>query len=333
MNILVTGATGFIGSHLVARLHAAGDSVRALVRKEPDASHLHMLGIEVVIGDVRDPAAVARATVGREVVYHLAKAVSRAPSAVLRSVNIEGTANVARAAIRAGVGRLVHCSTAAVYGRVRTEPAVHEDMPLAPDSPYSHSKALAEQLVRAKDIRDALAVIVARITHVMGPRADSSLPLFQAIAGRRFRSIGGGENHHHPADVSDIVEGLLRCGTVAGAEGRTYNLAGNQPIRLREMIRLIAAELEVGGPLPARLPAAPFRAYKRLNDMAVRITGSGLPRADGIAFLISDRILDISRARAELGYAPSVSVVETIHRTAEWYRQDGSLPSRASNGI
>jgi nucleoside-diphosphate-sugar epimerase len=325
--VLVTGAAGFIGSQLVARLVADGHRVRALVRKQTSATRLYALGVEVVLGDVRDAPLVARAAAGQELVFHLAKAPSHSRSALLRAVNTEGTANVAHAAARSGARRLVHCSSAAVYGRVRPEPAVHEDAPLDPDSPYSRSKAKAEALVRSNDLAASLPVTIARITHVLGAGALGSQALFRAVAARRFRMIGRGDNYYHPADVADIVDGLLLCGTSDRAAGRVYNLAGSNPIRLRDFIQLIAEELDMKGCVTAILPTAPFRLYQQLNALAERITGFSLPRAHALGFLLSDRVLDISRARDELGYAPSVGIRETIRRTAEGFRRSGSLPT------
>jgi nucleoside-diphosphate-sugar epimerase len=126
--------------------------------------------------------------------------------------------------------------------------------------------------------------------------------------------------------VSDIVEGLLLCGTVKGVEGRTYILAGNEPILLRDLIRLIAEELGVSGRLPRTLPAGPFRLYLLLNDVVRAVAGTSLPRAHGVSFLLSDRILNISRARQELGYAPRVSMPQAICRTVQWYQTEGYLP-------
>src|SRR5690349_9628127 len=116
MNVLVTGATGFIGSHLVDRLLETGADVRALVRPAADASRLNGLGVEVVRGDVSRVNDVERAVAGRELVYHLAKAPSGSPWSILERVNVTGAANVVRSAARAGVARVVHCSSTAVYG-------------------------------------------------------------------------------------------------------------------------------------------------------------------------------------------------------------------------
>jgi nucleoside-diphosphate-sugar epimerase len=333
VKVMLTGATGFIGSHLVSRLVDRGDHLTALVRPGTDTFVLESLGVQVVRGDVRDQRAVELGVADCQVVYHLARSRGRGASArtALHSVNVEGAANVARAAVRAGVEQLVHCSSTTVYGHRIGKVRLCEDTPIKPDSPYAQSKVLGEQAVWSH-AGDRLSVVVARITSVLGPRSMNWIDLFRSIAARRLRMIGPGDTHHHPADVSDIVEGLLLCGTVKGAERRTYILAGGEPILMRDMIQLIAGELDVRGRLPRTLPAGPFRLYMLLNEVVRTVADTSLPHADGVAFLLSDRILDISRARQELGYAPSVSVPEAIHRMAQWYRTRGYLPLSGSAG-
>jgi nucleoside-diphosphate-sugar epimerase len=325
MNVLVTGATGFIGPHLVKRLVQEGYEVRALVRPVTDASALESLGVEIVRGDVRDPSAVDRAIADCQLVFHLAARTSHGnlPAKHMYSINVEGAANVARAAVQAGVTRLVHASTARVYGIIKNR-AVDERTPLKPDSAYPESKARAEQIVLSHHERNGLTVVVARITSVFGPNSNSWLGLFRSIAAGDFRLIGSGDNYHHPGDVSDIVEGLFLCGTVKGAEGRTYIITGDEPLRLHEMIQLIKDELGVTFSRPP-VPAAILHIYSFLNNV-IRFCGGGrLPRFDRVEFFLNDRIFDQSRARDELGYAPKVSLKEAIHRTAEWYRKQGYL--------
>jgi nucleoside-diphosphate-sugar epimerase len=328
VNVLVTGATGFIGSQLVPRLLTRGDNVRVLVRTGTDASGLGA-GVEVVRGDLADAPAVERAVEGCQVVYHLAKAPGGSSKKALEQVNVIGTTHVARAASRASIDRLVHCSSTAVYGHQPNKGLpLSEDAAIRPDSPYARSKALAEQAVWS--YAERLPVVVARITSVLGPRARGWLSLFRSVRSGRFRLIGGGNGYHHPADVSDVVEGLVLCADSQLAQGRTYVLGGPESIPLHTMVQLIREELNVDGPSPRSLPASVFRCYLRLNQLAELVAGIRLPRTDSIAFLLSDRMLDISRARRELGYAPQVGIRQAIHRTAQWYNAEGFLPAKAS---
>jgi len=328
---LVTGGTGYIGSGLVRRLAQDGEGVRALVRPGTDAAWLEELGVEIVRGDLRDPDSLPRALEGIRRVYHLAARTSHGnlPESEMTAVNVTGTRNVAAAALAAGVERFVHGSTARVHGIIHDH-AVDEETPLDPDSHYPESKAIGERIVR-DHARRGLPVVMARITAVFGPGSKSWLPLFQAIADGRFRMLGRGDNYHHPGDLEDVVEGLRLCGTVPGVDGRTYVVTGGEPIRLRDMVAIIAEEL--GATIERRaFPGWPLALYFRLNQGARRVGLTRLPRFDRVEFFVNDRIFDIARARAELGFEPRVGVRESIRRTADSYRALGLLPARGDAG-
>lgn len=322
--MLVTGGTGFIGSHLIDRLLERGDAVTALTRPTADSRGLALKGVRVITGDVRDEREVENAVHGSEIVYHLARAKGHGarPMSEVRAVNIDGTSNIARAASRAGAERIVYASSAAVYGsRSRPKPVAEDDV-LHPDSPYARSKAEAEATLRE---HARVPFVIARITAVLGPGCKSWLPIFRSVAARRLRLVGGGKTRHHPADVSDIVDGLVLCGTLPRAGGRSYNLAGPEAISIADMMRAIASELHMTGHLPRSVPTGPVELYLWLNRIADRVAGLKLPRVESIAFLTSDRVLDISRARTELGYVPRFGVSKAITRTAEWGRSEGLL--------
>ena len=274
MNVLVTGATGFIGCHLIERLTHEEGRIRALVLPEEDASALEPLGIEIVRGDVRDYQTVKRAAANCQLIFHLAAKTeaSRPPRNALEEVNIQGTANVARAALHVGAGRLVFCSSGALYGRAIKNRSINEDTIPTPDSAYGKSKLLAERILLSHHQRDGLPVVVARTSAVFGPRAMSWLNLFQTIASGRFRLIGAGDCHYHVADVLDVVEGIALCGSVKGVEGRTYVIAGSESVRLRDLIQTIGEEVGVTR-LPMNLPAGPFRLYEIANRHVYSWTG------------------------------------------------------------
>lgn len=328
MTILVTGATGFIGRHLIERLVTAGESVKAFVRPSANAAWLDALGVEIVRGDIGDAQGVERAVERCRIVFHLA-ATTESSGLLSRGdvevANIQGAENVTRAALRADIERLVFCSSVAVYGRIARHRLIDESTTTDPDSPYGESKVLGEQVVLSARQRHGLPVVVARISTVWGPGTTSWLGLFQSIAAGQFRLIGEGTNYHHIADVSDVVEGLLLCGSVKGVEGRTYILAGSESVQLRRLVEMIGEE--VGTPrFPANLPAAPLHVYRVLDRMAVALIGRKLPRADRLGLFLGDRTFDIGRARQELGYVPRIGTKDTIHRMAEWFRAHGHLP-------
>ncbi len=150
MRVLVTGATGFVGSHLAEALVNQGHEIRALVRQSGDTSLLKKLGVEVAYGDITDAAAVEGAIRGCQYVYHLAAKTARSGVSKKEyyAVNVEGTENVARAAIKANVERLVYGSSAGVYGTTTRTP-VDENTKPNPNSYYRESKLLGEKVMLA----------------------------------------------------------------------------------------------------------------------------------------------------------------------------------------
>ncbi len=327
MNALVTGASGFIGRHLVERLAAAGDRVRAFVRAHPETRRAGDSRVEFAYGDVLDLHAVEQAARGCDVIYHLAAKVSHggASAAETYATNVEGTANVAEAALRGGVRRLVFASTTGVYGPVANR-AIDARTPVGPYSPYTRSKVQAEELLSSRYATRGLGVVVGRITSVFGDGHLGWLGLFQAIRAGEFRLIGRGGNYRHPGHIEDIVGGLVLCGTVPSTEGKTYNLVGKEALPLRELIGLIREEL--GAPqLRAPWPELPLHVYKVLNAAYHACGGQQLPRFDRVRFFLTDERFDQSRERSELGHQPGVSVREAVRLQAQWYRRERYLPS------
>lgn len=326
MNVLVTGATGFIGRHLSERLTNEGHPVRAFVLPGVSAAWLDALSIEIVHGDVRDYPAVERAMKDCQLVFHLAAQTEmpELPRKIFQAVNVQGTENVVRAALSTHAGRLVFASSTSVYGRVTENRVIDENTPTKPDSPYGESKMLAERIVISHYVQEGLPVVVARIVDVLGPGAMSWLGLFRSIASGHFRLIGSGDNYYHPVDVADVIDGLVLCGTVKGVEGRTYVITGREQLRLYELIRMIGEE--VGMPhLPESLPAGPLYLYMILNRLVYMWTGRRLPRADRIGFFLSHRRFDLTRPQRELGYAPKVNIKESVHRMAAWFKAQGYI--------
>ncbi len=318
MRVMLTGATGFIGAHLVERLTAEGHQVVALVRQSASIPTLRLKGITGLLGDVSDVAGLARAMAGCDVVFHLARAKSHGtrPQEVF-VVNVNGTLNVAVAARQAGVKRIVSCSSSTVYGS--HVGLVSEESQIYPDSAYARAKARAESLLLSEYAEIAT---VARITAVMGPGCKSWLPLFRSASSGKLRLVGDGSNLHHPADVSDIVDGLVKCAMSSGAAGRIYNLAGPEPISVASLRTLMAGST-IRQPQP--YPRAPMNVYYQAARVIDRVTGLRLPFFESVAFLTADRVLDLTRARDEIGYAPSVDVASAARRTADWYRAQGWL--------
>jgi nucleoside-diphosphate-sugar epimerase len=325
MKVLVTGATGFVGSHLAESLVDAGYDVKALVRQDSDLSPLNHLEIEIAHGDIRDPFSVEKAVGGCERVYHLAAKTSPTKSSRKEyyAVNVGGTENVAGAAVKTGVERLVYCSSAGVYGSI-CSPPVDENTNPAPNSLYRTSKLLAEEVVRSYHKKGELSVVIARISGVIGPRSLSWLGLFQAISSGGFRIIGAGENYQHVGYVSDVVDGLRRCGEVHDVEGKTYLISGKEPVKLKDLVGLIVKELGIVRS-SGRMPSGPFRAFNYLGEKFFERFGIELPYARRYDLFLKNEIFNISKAQTELGYDPKVPLREGIRQTIQWYREKGYI--------
>jgi nucleoside-diphosphate-sugar epimerase len=326
MKVLVTGATGFVGSHLAEALVGAGCEVRALARPSSDTSLLTALDIEIAQGDITDVAAVEHAVKGCRLVYHLAAKTSHArlSRSQYYMVNVRGTENVAYAAIKADVERMIYCSSSGIYGAIKASP-VDENTPPNPNSAYGKSKLSGEQVVRSYHEREGLPVVIARITSVFGPRSVPNwVGLFRAVATGRFRLIGTGENHCHLGYISDVVDGIRQCGDVRGIEGKSYIITGNEPVTVKEFVGMIAQKLGVPTSFGS-LPAGPFRVFNDFAQIVYILFGIEIPYSRRCEFFLTDAVYNISKAQKELGYSPKVSMQEGIQQSVKWYREKGYL--------
>lgn len=322
--VLVTGATGFTGNHLARGLAARNFHVRALARDVERARDLTTAGIEIVRGDLTDPASLERAVQGIATVYNVAAIYRQAgvPASAYRAVNASAVGALIRAAARAGVRRVVHCSTVGVHGDVEDPPA-NEDAPLRPGDIYQETKVEGERVAREAAAETGIELVIARPSGIYGPGDRRLLKLFRGVARRRFVILGRGDIYYHLTYVDDLVEGFRLCGTVPGAAGRTYILAGGEVGTLRDLVQLIARESGVK-PLPVRLPVWPFWVAGALCEavcVPLRVEPPIYRRR--VDFFTKSRAFDISRARAELGYGPTVTLREGVRRSLEWYRLKG----------
>ena len=182
MKVLVTGGTGFAGSHLVSRLVKKGESVRVLVRKNSNVDYLKKLNVELCLGDITDKNSIKAAVKGIDVVYHIAALFRQArfPDRVYWQVNVQGTQNMLEAGYEEGVKRFVHCSTIGVLGHI-TNPPADETYPYNPGDVYQRSKCEGEKIA-LKFFRDKeFPVVVARPTAIYGPGDMRLFKLFKYV--------------------------------------------------------------------------------------------------------------------------------------------------------
>jgi dihydroflavonol-4-reductase len=326
VRVLVTGATGFTGGHLARHLAARGHRVRALVRDPKRGDALAAEGVELIQGDLRDSASLAAAVAGISVVYNVAALYREAgfPDDTYFAVNARAVAELIAAAAAAGVTRVVHCSTVGVHGDTRNGVA-DEDAPFAPGDVYQRSKMEGERLAREAERQHRVEVVIARPTGIYGPGDRRLLKLFRGIARRRFVYLGSGRISYHLTYVEDVAEGLRLCGESAQAAGRTYIIGGPETPTLMEIVDEIAAAEGVRAP-QLHVPVWPVWITGAVCEAICRPFGVEPPlyrrRVD---FFTKSRAFDISRARRELRFAPTVNLKEGVRRSVAWYREHGWL--------
>jgi len=324
MNVLVTGATGFVGSHLIKRLMADGYGVRALVRKGRQIGGLDSR-VEVVYGDIRDPLSLDGAVRGIDMVYHTAALVREAgvPDHLFYEVNVMGTRHLLEISHRYGIRRFIHISTCGVHGNVQNPPAT-EDSPFMPEDIYQKTKLEGERVVM--DFRKkGLPTVIIRPTGVYGPGDRRLLKLFRLIKERRFFMVGSGETLFHPVYIDDLIDGLVLAGQVQGVEGEVFLIGGERYLTLNELAQLIARVIDV--PLRGlHLPVLPVKALAMAIEFIfkpLRIEPPLFRRR--VDFFTKNRAFDISKAKRVLGYQPKVDIEEGIRLTIDWYRKEGLL--------
>jgi NAD dependent epimerase/dehydratase len=307
--ILVTGAGGFIGSHLVESLVSQGASVRAFVRYNSRAdigllnqldSHI-LQGVEIVFGDLRDPHAVNLAVKGVDMVFHLGALIAIPysyfhPREVVET-NVNGTLNVLLACLENNIKKLVHTSTSEVYGTARHVP-ISESHPLQGQSPYSASKIGADKLVESFYLSYGLPSITVRPFNTFGPRqsARAVIPtiITQAIESGSIQ-LGSLETKRDFTFVSDTVNGFIQAARSEVGIGNSYNLGTGSEVTIGELAEMIIHI--IGRPVEIKLDTQRLR-----------------PEKSEVMRLISDN----RTARVDLGWQPEISLEEGLVRTIDW---------------
>jgi NAD dependent epimerase/dehydratase len=311
---VVTGAGGFIGSHLVEALVREGARVRALVRYSSTSSRGHLdalpkdalASVEVMSGNVEDPANMRALLKGADVVFHLAALIGIPYSYVAPyqyvATNIGGTLNVLEAARELGVGKVVHTSTSETYGTAQRTP-IDEDHPLTGQSPYSATKIGADKLAESYHLSFGLPVATIRPFNTYGPRQSSRaiIPTImkQLAAGRDVVRIGSAAPLRDLNYVGDTVAGFLAIGASDAAVGRTLNVGSGRAVSIGELAHLI---FEVTG-----------KSATLETDLS-RIR----PEASEVMVLLAD----YRRATEVVGYAPKVPLEEGLRRTFAYIQEN-----------
>ncbi|MBH1934464.1 SDR family NAD(P)-dependent oxidoreductase [Streptomyces sp. AV19] len=324
--VAVTGAEGFIGSHLTEALVADGHHVRAMVQYNSFSSYgwletlpPDVLGsVEIVLGDVRDPGSVQDLVKGAEAVYHLAALIAipysyRAPHSYVET-NVTGTLNILEAVRHLGIPRLVHTSTSETYGTAQTVP-IGEEHPINTQSPYAASKAGGDRLADSYHASFGLPVVTLRPFNTFGPRQSmrAVIPtvIGQVAAGERVITLGDLRPTRDFSYVKDTVAAFRAVGTAPAERvvGRTFNSGTGQEISVGDLVtvigKLMDAELEIRSDTDRVRPA---------NSEVMRL------------------VCDASRLRAATGWAPAHTLEDGLAATVAFFRDPANL-ARYKTGI
>jgi len=310
--VLVTGGAGFIGSHVAEALARRGDQVRVLDDfSTGSAENVARLAVDVIDGDIRDPATVERAVAGVRWLVHCAAAVSVAESMAdprrAYEVNVLGTLTLLEAARKAGARRAVLASSCAVYGDLG-RPAAEEDE-LLPRSPYAESKRAMEGVARLYSEGLGLPTVSLRFFNVYGPRQSphseyaAVIPLFIAalLAGQPLDIHGDGMQTRDFVFVSDVVAACLAAAETDTPPGQVFNIGSGRSVTVLDLAQRLQGYFP-GAPAPQHGPARP-------GD-------------------IQSSTADLTRSRRALGYRPQVDLQEGLAATVEWSkRQSDAAPS------
>ena len=325
-NIAVTGATGFLGGHLCERLISEGFNVSILARDPDKAKKFEDRVSKIVIGDIADKKIIAELVEGADIVIHLVSNFRTAsgPPESYHHINVDGTAAVLEASKKAGVKRLVHCSTIGVHGSVKSTPA-NEESPFNPGDLYQKTKVESETMVRASIGKSAMEIVIIRPCSIYGPGDMRMLKMFKMLSKRLFLLVGPCRENFHAVYIDDLVNGFMLAMEKPEAAGETFIIGGESYLALKDYINVVADA--VGAPPPwLKFPywffysaavvceaiCVPLRIEPPLHRRRVR-------------FYKNNRAFSIKKAQKILGYKPVVDLKSGMKKTASWYRENGYL--------
>ena len=310
--VLVTGANGFIGRALCARLAAEGWMVRAAVF--PAGSPVPSGAAAALVGDIGAATDWSQALAGVEVVVHLAarvhvmKETVADPLEAFRAINVAGTRQLAQSAAAAGVRRLVFMSTVKVYGEATRGRPLTEDSPLAPEDDYGRSKREAEEALLQVSRATSLEAVVIRSPLVYGPGNKANFLRLLALLRKGWPlPLASVDNHRRFIFLDNLVDALMLCASRPKAAGRVYLVSDGRDLSTPELLRELGSSLG----RPARLFAFP--------PGLLRLAGSFTGASGAVGRLLDSLTVDPGRIQRELGWSPRVTPAEGLRATARWY--------------
>lgn len=323
--VLVTGAGGFIGSHLVDDQLSRGRLVTAIdVNLDRLNHHAGNTKCELVVGDIRDSQLLERIVPHQDIVFHLASAhleVNKPPS-YFEEINVDAVRRLVEICRVGSVGRLVHCSSVGVYGPLSQLPA-DETTECAPTIPYEITKLAGEDVVRGTS--SDLDYVILRPAWVYGPRCLRTLKLLQAIKRKKFIKVGFKQTYRHPVYITDMLQAFEQAATCPGAVGQTLIIGASEALILDKLIEEVARAVHLEFS-PITVPLLIMAPTCFVVEKLWGAFGKEPPFSTrSLKFFTESSAFDITRAREVLAYQPEVEISEGLGLTANYFSNKGLL--------
>jgi len=315
---LITGATGFIGKHLVRTLVEQGRDVRCLVRKTSDRQYLEKLGVELFYGDLLNKNSIKGIVKGVDIVHHLAGEVYSPRSGNYFKINVEGTKNLLEVCLPENIEKFIFLSSIQAVGPNKNQGILlNEKSPCIPITPYGKSKLKAEQFLREFCANDSSPVIIIRAPLVYGPGAANcrSAILFQTIRNGRFMFVGRRNHMLSTCYIDNLIQGMLLLEKNKKSVGKIYFIADQKPFTVEHIVRTIAEAIGVPQPkiqIPiwtAYLIAAVLFLPNKIFHFSRILTWNTIRE------VTHDWACDISLIKKEEGYEPRIDFAKGIRKT------------------
>jgi dihydroflavonol-4-reductase len=326
LKALVTGGTGFIGSHLVEALLKEGIQVRCLLRKTSDLKWLKGLPIEVNWGDCNDKNSLREAVEGVEQVFHLAGVTKAVHKKTYFEVNAFGTENLIHACLENNprIQKFIYLSSQAAAGPSRNGNKKKESDQCKPVSPYGQSKQMGEELAMAH--AQELPLLILRPSAVYGPRERDIYTFFKLLSKRIKPCLPSKDQHISLCYVEDIIQAILLAAQVKGSSGEIFFLSDGQDYRLEEIGDIFAQAMGVNA-FCIRVPEWMIIGMASFSEYLSKLSGKPplLNKGKVEEILQRNWVCDITKAKTALGFEPHISLAQGAKLTFEWYKKENWL--------
>jgi len=323
---LVTGASGFIGSHIAENLVKRGQRVRALVRKTSKIDFLESIGAEICYGDLNDAASLREAVKGMDKVFHSAAMVGDwMPKKTAQKINVEGTKYLLEASLNEGIKRFVFVSSLGVLGMKHHHKTSSDAPRIKANDPYIDTKIDSEALVIDYCQKNKLPFTVIRPGFVFGPRDTKVIPRIVAFLKKeKFVFIGSGSNKVNMVYAENLADAVVDASNSDKAIGQVYNITNDSNMSIMDVVHMIS---DIWGlKKPNKHVPAPL-AYMLCNIMelfakATKAKKAPLLNKTRLKFLNLNLDFDIEKIKQDLGYDPKINMAEGLIKTKKWIEQE-----------